>query len=508
MLLDKTLTFEEHIKDLIIRCEKDLNLMRMLRGTDFGSDKNTLLLLYKSLIRPKIDYGAQIYQCASKTVLKKLDVLQNKALRIALRALPSTPTHLLEAEAGVPPLLLRREDQTVRYWARAQTRKEGNPVNDLFGTYYFMKAKYQKQERKYIPIGAKSQELVEEYGLGEVSVADFRPNPYPPWKLTQPDIRLTLSQKFTKSDLPDLIKSITLDHIDKFYSDYTCIYTDGSKDPESGLVASAYVIPSLQIQYSERISNNLSIYTAELIAIKKSLCWIQENKPEKSVILSDSLSALTSLQTKNSRSRPDLLSEVMVIYNQCLELGLKVTIEWCPAHVGIFGNEEADRAAKEGLMYGSVSDGVPLAPTEIYSMARKHLLHKWKSTLVGRGFKQTYIRDSVNLRRPVQYSANIRLDKCIGRLRMGASLLPGSRGQFILGTGRDCTQCKVRFTTEHFLLDCNVHRVPRNKFKAEFCKLKLEYNLQNILNPSKATQKSVFKALETYILDCQFSDKI
>ena len=508
MLLDRKFTFNAHIKDLITRCERDLNLMRVLRGTDYGSDKNSLLLIYKSLIRPKIDYGAQIYQCAAPSVLKQLDVIQNKALRTALGALTSTPIYLLEAEAGVPPLNLRREDQTVKYWARAQTRKDSNPVNALFGTGYNISSKYTKKERIVLPFGAQAQELVKEYGLEGVSVADFRPGLCPPWKLSQPDIRLTLSTEFSKSDLPALINYITLSHIDRCYSDHTCIYTDGSKDPDSGLVASAYVIPSLQIQYSERLSNNLSIYTAELIAIKKSLCWIHENKPKKSAILSDSLSALTSLQTRNSRSRPDLLTEVLVLYNQCLELGLKVTLEWCPAHVGIPGNEKADRAAKDGLLYTSVSDVVPLAPTEIYSMSRKHLLHKWNLSMIGREFKQTYNRSSVNLRRPAQYSSNYRVDKCVTRLRVGASLLPGSTGEFILGTGRDCTQCGVRYTTEHFLLDCHVHRIHRTKLKADFHKLKLDFNIQNILNPSKAVLKSVFKSLETYILDCRFSDKI
>jgi hypothetical protein len=58
--------------------------MRMLKGTDFGTDKNSLLLLYTSLIRSKIDYGAQVYSCAKKTHLNKLDTVQNTALRLAL----------------------------------------------------------------------------------------------------------------------------------------------------------------------------------------------------------------------------------------------------------------------------------------------------------------------------------------------------------------------------------------------------------------------------------------
>ena len=91
--------------------------MRMLRGTDFGSDKNSLLLLYKSLIRQKLDYGAIVYAGASKSALKMVENIQRKALTIAMRALPSTPSVYRELEAGIEPLTLRREAQQVKYWA-------------------------------------------------------------------------------------------------------------------------------------------------------------------------------------------------------------------------------------------------------------------------------------------------------------------------------------------------------------------------------------------------------
>jgi hypothetical protein len=116
ILLDKKLNFGQHIQDLVNKCQKDLNVMRMLKGTDFGTDKNSLLLLYKSLIRSKIDYGAQIYSSACPSFLKKLDGIQNAALRLALGALRSTLARELELEAGIPPLHLRRQEHTLKYY--------------------------------------------------------------------------------------------------------------------------------------------------------------------------------------------------------------------------------------------------------------------------------------------------------------------------------------------------------------------------------------------------------
>ena len=86
MTLDKKLTWGEHIKKLIEKCNKDLNLMRLVSDTTYGADKKILLTLCKALILSKIDYGAQAYNLASKPLLSKLDIIQNHALRIATRA--------------------------------------------------------------------------------------------------------------------------------------------------------------------------------------------------------------------------------------------------------------------------------------------------------------------------------------------------------------------------------------------------------------------------------------
>jgi hypothetical protein len=52
-----------------------------------------------------------------------------------------------------------------------------------------------------------------------------------------------------------------------------------------------------------------------------------------------SLSSLISLKSNNSQSRPDLLNGIIVLYKKILNLGKQVTIVWCPAHIGISGND-------------------------------------------------------------------------------------------------------------------------------------------------------------------------
>ena len=73
MIFDERLTWNEHIKYLIERCNKDMNVLRLVSGTTFGADKVTLLRLYKALILSKIDYGSQAYNSANASELSKLD---------------------------------------------------------------------------------------------------------------------------------------------------------------------------------------------------------------------------------------------------------------------------------------------------------------------------------------------------------------------------------------------------------------------------------------------------
>ena len=61
LIFDKKLSFSPHIKYLKAKCLKSLNIMKVLSHTTWGADRTTLLQLYRSLIRSKLDYGSIVY---------------------------------------------------------------------------------------------------------------------------------------------------------------------------------------------------------------------------------------------------------------------------------------------------------------------------------------------------------------------------------------------------------------------------------------------------------------
>jgi len=79
-----------------------------------GGDPVILGIFYKSFIRSKLDYGSTLYGSASKLHQQKIEIFQNKCLRLIIEALTSTPVAALGAKPGLMPLQFRRYNLTNR----------------------------------------------------------------------------------------------------------------------------------------------------------------------------------------------------------------------------------------------------------------------------------------------------------------------------------------------------------------------------------------------------------
>ena len=130
MIWDTKLTLEPHIKYLKARCQKSLNILKVLSRTEWGADRTTLLKLYRSLVRSKLDSGCLVYGSASKTALAKLDPVHNQGLHLSLGAFRSSPVESLYVEAHEPPLEIRREKLALQYTIKLKANP-GNPAYDV-----------------------------------------------------------------------------------------------------------------------------------------------------------------------------------------------------------------------------------------------------------------------------------------------------------------------------------------------------------------------------------------
>jgi hypothetical protein len=111
-------TFSFHIKNTIAKCNSKINVLKALAGTSWGQDKETMLITYKSICRSILEYATPIWSPqVSDTNWGKLQVIQNKALRIATGCyLKASPDHLHQ-ECKILPVRQHCEMITKQYLA-------------------------------------------------------------------------------------------------------------------------------------------------------------------------------------------------------------------------------------------------------------------------------------------------------------------------------------------------------------------------------------------------------
>ncbi|XP_026464041.1 uncharacterized protein LOC113366618 [Ctenocephalides felis] len=112
---DKNMFFQTHIREVVQKSEKGINIIKILSGTRWGAHPTSLISVYKAIVRSHIDYGCQIYEGLSSKNQYTLDKVQFSALRLCLGVIRSTPCNSLLVEAGESPVKIRREILTNRF---------------------------------------------------------------------------------------------------------------------------------------------------------------------------------------------------------------------------------------------------------------------------------------------------------------------------------------------------------------------------------------------------------
>ena len=72
LLFDKKLNFKAHVNYLKKKSRKALNILRVVGHTDWGVDTGTLLKLYRTPVRSKLDHGSAVYGSTKDYILKEL----------------------------------------------------------------------------------------------------------------------------------------------------------------------------------------------------------------------------------------------------------------------------------------------------------------------------------------------------------------------------------------------------------------------------------------------------
>ena len=163
------------------------------------------------------------------------------------------------------------------------------------------------------------------------------------------------------------------EHLANTYPHHLKIYTDGSV--LESYTGAGFVIPDLKVKKSYCLGKNFSVFTAELYAILMALSWISDlNVAIYSILICvDSKSVLCSLRSWDANVRKDLIFDIKFMIHSVMAKGTFVEFCWIPSHCGIYGNEIADKLAKEGALRKNPDSRLKLDKHEINSLLENYM---------------------------------------------------------------------------------------------------------------------------------------
>jgi hypothetical protein len=171
-----------------IRLIRYKNVLLVLSSTNWGSNSSTLLKLYRSLIRSKLDYGSVVYGSARKSYLQMLDTIHHQGLRLALCAFRTSPVESPDAQAS---LHLRRKKLSLQYATRISSNSKNPAKNIIFKPSYTEKIVNKPKEIK--PLGLRLKDDLDKLKINPDSIFQNDDEDVPPWTYNSPKININLS---------------------------------------------------------------------------------------------------------------------------------------------------------------------------------------------------------------------------------------------------------------------------------------------------------------------------
>lgn len=130
LILDPKLTYSKHIDSILTKTDKLIKSLYPLINRRSKLSTSNKVLLYKSIFRPTISYAAPVWGKCAKTHIKRVQVLQNKVLKIMLDKPRDFSTSSLHQIAQIEPISEFINKLTLKYLQNCRYNQNSD-VNSL-----------------------------------------------------------------------------------------------------------------------------------------------------------------------------------------------------------------------------------------------------------------------------------------------------------------------------------------------------------------------------------------
>ena len=453
--------------------------MKAISSTVWGATARMLRTFYIAYVRAKIDYGSIIYSNAKKSLTQRLDIIQNKALRMLLGARNTSPILSMEVEAFLPPLEYHRGYLTVKQYIRLRTTPSSHTAAMLHINRLDI-------NRMHTPLSflESTKIWLRKLGMVPLVTPTEYDTPLAPW--------ISLKKYVNIDDSMKICNNVEFSfYLDRYYSNYEKIFTDGSKiKGENPSVGAAAYFQSENRVVCWKLQNDHSVCAAELFAIRQTLNIII---PETNnyVIFTDSRSSLDMI-LGGGKKYSNLVNQIrsrLLFLNQ----SASVIIGWVRSHCGIKGNKLADRAANLSHK-NNRTELFRLYDSEHISILKLKLSKYWRdqwlylTNITGKGLYRRNLLQDFQYNKLIYSIKSRRSQVLMNRLRIGHigvnEYLYRFRFRGIEGENCENPECDregVVETVEHLILYCPKYRAERSVLLNQLATLGIPLTIKVIL---------------------------
>src|SRR2546425_2414534 len=484
---DNHLTWKTHIDYIIDKSSKGLNIMRCISGTSWGSNKDTLITIYRSLILSQLDYCCFIYDKVSHTNSNRLDTIQYKALLLATGAMRGTSLNALLGECSELPLNYRRKQLTINYLLKIDNNLQNSAHKVLSDKKFFQfqlncKSKFKVILRDFLSATGIT--------LSPICITYS----YKPWGKENKYVDLSFLDMQLKtdvgnnSDVADLINNSIEDTTTVFEN---LLFVDGSVSSSGGVGASVHS-PLQNINNLFKLPDHLTVYYAEAYAILQAITTAVKTNLKSFCIISDNFKVLKDIKHEYVATSPhpsiilSILNQISIIpHNNFL-------LKWMPSNCRHPSIVNSDRLAKSASSSSTIQQ-ISFTKYEVSAITEAWVWKDWRKKwqLHPNGSYQNTFKPACYI--PAT-NKNRRYDIIKNRFRLLQTKLNSGLYKVGLHDSGLCEECGVEETAFHFLFDCTKNVCLRNSIKRTV----------NIpLNPSKyqelVSNQKVIDILINYI---------
>jgi len=170
-----------------------------------GADQQTLLHLYRSLVRSKLDYGCIVYGSARGSYLQMLDPVQNHTLRLCLGAYRNSPSSSLCVLANEPPLYIRRRKLSFQYCLKLSS----SPQNPTYNTVLNCKFKdlFERKPNQIPPVSIRVQSHLRAMSFIKRNALIYSIPATAAWLLKRPHVNYNIHRSFKDNTSPEIYRN-------------------------------------------------------------------------------------------------------------------------------------------------------------------------------------------------------------------------------------------------------------------------------------------------------------